>query len=377
MDKILNFVQKLLVSCYFLLRKKPVNLVYLIKNKELYKHKTYFPECGDRRKSTRKIFWEQVCNVLKYNTADYFYFPYGLDVKPKEECKKYLHYNYHNIQRDKLNFASKVNCTCILRDKMLFNIFANGIGISTPSNVLYASNGKLYDFQNKKEVFPVDLCKYAKNTLFCKLVDGECGKGIFKLEHDGTGFVLDGQKCDEKTAYQSLTRGRYLAQEVVKQHPDMALLHPQSVNSMRIVTVRSVNDGVIRVWPSILRMGTGNNIVDNTSQGGVYAGIDFDTCRLKKWGFYKPQFGLKTDRHPDSNIIFTEFTIPYLKEACEQAKYFHSMLPGMQSVGWDIAIGENGPIFIEGNDNWEINGPQICNGGLRDLYEEQFVINKK
>ncbi len=48
------------------------------------------------------------------------------------------------------------------------------------------------------------------------------------------------------------------------------------------------------------------------------------------------------------------------------------MLPGMQSVGWDIAIGENGPVFIEGNDNWEINGPQICNGGLKKLYDEQM-----
>ena len=61
----------------------------------------------------------------------------------------------------------------------------------------------------------------------------------------------------------------------------------------------------------------------------------------------------------DSGIVFSEFTIPFLSEACEQAKYFHSMLPGLQSIGWDIAIGNDGPVFIEGNDNWEINGQQI------------------
>lgn len=48
------------------------------------------------------------------------------------------------------------------------------------------------------------------------------------------------------------------------------------------------------------------------------------------------------------------------------------MLPELHSVGWDIAIGDAGPIFIEGNDNWEINGPQICNGGLRKEFNELF-----
>lgn len=372
MNRIFDFVRNLLMSCYALFRLKPTNLVFLIRHKELYKHQSYFPEFEKNRKSSRKIFWEQVRNVLKYNSPDLFYFPYGLDVKPKEECKKYLHYNYFNKHRDSLNFSSKVNCTCILRDKMLFNIFADGIGIKTPTNVMYASNGKLYDFQSKKEVSAKDLSRYGQRTLFCKLVDGECGKGIFKLEFDGVDYYIDGKKCNEEDAYRHLTSGRYLAQEVIQQHPAMSSLHPQSVNSMRIVTVKSVKDGIIRVWPSMLRMGTGKSIVDNTSQGGVYAGIDFATGKMKKWGFYKPQFGLKTDQHPDSGIAFCDFEIPFLKEVREQAIYFHSMLPDMQSVGWDIAICEDGPVFIEGNDNWEINGPQICNGGLKELYEEQM-----
>ena len=48
------------------------------------------------------------------------------------------------------------------------------------------------------------------------------------------------------------------------------------------------------------------------------------------------------------------------------------MLKDVHSIGWDIAIGANGPIFIEGNDNWEINGPQVGNGGLKKEFEEYF-----
>lgn len=371
-NRITAFFNKVLVFLINWFITKPLRIMFLYKHKELYIHASYYPENADKRKSPMRIFFEQIRYVIKYNCYDLFYFPYGCDVKSKSECEKYINYEFFNKKRDSLNFANKVNCTCILRDKILFNIFANGIGISTPKNVLYVANGKLYDFQSKQEVMVNQLAQYSENALFCKLVDGECGKGVFKLEYDNGKFYIDGVEFSADEVYRRLTSGRYLAQEVICQHPLMVSLHPQSVNSMRIVTVKSVKDGVIRVWPSILRMGTGNSVVDNTSQGGVYAGVDFDAGKMKKWGFYKPQFGLKTDHHPDSGIVFNEFVIPFLKEVQEQAIYFHSMLPEMQSVGWDIAIGENGPVFIEGNDNWEINGPQICNGGLKDLFEEQM-----
>lgn len=370
--KILFVVDKVIVCICNWFFVKPMRLLYLLRHRELYIHESYYPELANKRRSTLKIFFDQVGNVIKYNCYDLYYFPCGCDVKSINERKEYVNYQYFNEERDSINLKDKVNCACILRDKILFNVFANGIGIDTPKNVLYVANGKLYDFQNKQEILADQLKHYAENALFCKLVDGECGKGIFKLEYHEGSFLIDGKEKSADEVYQRLTSGRYLAQEVIKQHPMMASLHPQSVNSMRIVTVRSVKDRVIRVWPSILRMGTGNSVVDNTSQGGVYAGIDFNTGRMKEWGFFKPQFGLKTNQHPDSGFVFKDFEIPFLKEVQEQAIYFHSMLPGLQSVGWDIAIGENGPVFIEGNDNWEINGPQICNGGLRELFEEQM-----
>ena len=48
------------------------------------------------------------------------------------------------------------------------------------------------------------------------------------------------------------------------------------------------------------------------------------------------------------------------------------MLKDIHSIGWDIAIGKDGPVFIEGNDNWEINGPQVGNRGLKKEFEEYF-----
>lgn len=358
-------------AIYGWLVKRPHELFQLLRHKELYCGQSYFPE--KIQKPTKRIFWEQVRQILKYQTPNAFYFPYGCDVKTKHESDEYVNYWYFRDKRESLNFFNKVNCTCILRDKILFNIFANGIGIATAVNKLYSYNGQLFDYQSKRPLSMDELCE-KDQELFCKLVDGECGNGVFRLEVLHGKIIINGKPSTKEELANLFMKGRYLAQGIISQHPLMSQLHPQSINSMRLVTVRSLKDNTIHVFPSILRIGTGNSIVDNTSQGGLAVGIDLETGRLKQYGFYKPQFGLKVDRHPDSKIRFEQFVIPYFEKALEQAVYFHSMLPGMHSVGWDIAIGENGPIFIEGNDNWEINGPQICNGGLRKEFNELFYI---
>lgn len=38
-------------------------------------------------------------------------------------------------------------------------------------------------------------------------------------------------------------------------------------------------------------------------------------------------------------------------------------------IGWDIAITQDGPVIIEGNDNMDIDLPQACNerGLLLDI----------
>lgn len=350
---------------------KPKAFLRFIKDKELFRHSSYFPEYKERRKSASRVFWEQCINIAKYGNPEFFYFPYGLDVKSREECDRYLNYEPFYNKRESLNFSNKVNCTCILRDKILFNIFANGIGIATPENEFYTVNGQLFAFKTKK---PLSIDDFRENdhSLFCKLVDGECGKGVFQLRITNGQIFINEAPSTKQELEKRFGQGRYIAQTVIKQHHLMSQLHPSSINSMRLITVRGLKDGKIEVFPSILRIGTGNSIVDNTSQGGLAVGIDLKTGRLKQYGFYKPQFGLKVDSHPDSHIRFDQFFIPQFEEAIKQAVYFHSMLPNLHSVGWDIAIGENGPVFIEGNDNWEINGPQICNGGLKKEFNELF-----
>lgn len=64
--------------------------------------------------------------------------------------------------------------------------------------------------------------------------------------------------------------------------------------------------------------------------------------------------------------------MPYWKESLELANCFHEKLSDIHSIGWDIAITKDGPVFIEGNDNWEISLMQACNGGLKREFGNFF-----
>ena len=358
---------------------KPKAFVYLVSHNELYKSRSYFQE-EHPNKTTFRIFLEQCRQILKYGAPNKFYFMYGFDVKTIKEQDAYVNYSEFMKVRNRLNLASPHNSTCILRNKLYFSFIANAIGIKTPRILVYADNGVLFSELEHKIITLIDFLKgkeYTEKTLFCKSIDGECGEGIFTLRIEAKKILVNNTETSEKELQCILHNGRILIQELIVQHPEMKRLYDQSINTIRLVTVRDVKNGQIVVLPSILRVGANGNKVDNTSQGGIAIGFDLETGRLHKYGFF-PEYGLKAISHPNSGICFENFVIPNINEVVKQAKYFHSFLQDIHSIGWDVAISLEGPVFIEGNDNWEINAPQIaCNRGLRKEFETYFIVHHR
>lgn len=370
--KIFSNLTKVYRWVAFALFVRPSQVVLLFRDKNFYNHSTYYPECGRKRKSPVRAFVEQLGQILRHGKATKFYFLYGFDVKSRAEQREYVHEVPFSQRRGDLNLSLYHDYSCLLRDKMMFAIFTSGIGIRSATIVYYTVDGQLYDFGTKRRVDVSAVARRGDCRLFCKPLDGEGGGGIFIVEVKGGVLYRGGEALEPGRLLGDLTSRRYIVQEFLTQHSEMSRLHPLSINTIRLVTVRGLKDGKIHILPSILRIGVGDNEVDNTSQGGIAVGVDLATGYLKRYGFQKPKYGLKTEVHPDSGIRYTDFKIPMFDEVKRQAVYMHSLLPQIHSVGWDIAIGQEGPVFIEGNDNWEINGPQACNGGMRKEFEEYF-----
>ena len=75
--------------------------------------------------------------------------------------------------------------------------------------------------------------------------------------------------------FDELKEDNLIFQEAVKQSKETAKLHPDSLNTIRIMTL--ILDGDVKILPwYAFRMGQGNSKVDNASFGGVYCNIKED-----------------------------------------------------------------------------------------------------
>ena len=128
--------------------RRPKEYVNLLKHKELYKSESYFPELSNKKRNSRQVLIDQCRTIAKYGTPNKYYFAYGMDVKSKDEQAEYIHFDSFFRRICQLNQSPANNCCCILRNKLLFNIVARGIGIDTPNCILFSDNGRLFDFSS-------------------------------------------------------------------------------------------------------------------------------------------------------------------------------------------------------------------------------------
>lgn len=155
----------------------------------------------------------------------------------------------------------------------------------------------------------------------------------------------------------------YIFQERVRQHADLDAFYSGSVNSVRVVTCMRGSD--IEVLSAVIRFGAGDSYVDNASSGGLFVGVDLETGKLKAPArkYFKSGGGLYTS-HPDTGRSFVDFTIPFFAAVRDTAIECCRHLP-YKLVGWDIAVTDEGPVVLEGNDWPGLDLVQIAYGGYK------------
>lgn len=361
-------LRKLLVTCWRNVYNKPKNILAYCVTIHNFKKDTYFP--NKPLKGNFQIFLEQIWHIIKYGNICEDYFFYGFDVKGKSKEDYVTSYFQFMIRRNELNLNNPHNSTCILRNKFYFGILAEALGIKTPTNIAIYRNNILFDLKKKiSTTVEAFLLSVPDLDIFAKPLDGECGGGVFHIYAKNGNFIGGGEITSIEKIIEVIRNKTYLLQWKFTQHPKISEIYPQSVNTIRLMTVKSKNE--IHVFSAVLRIGANGIEVDNYSKGGIIVEINKDSGKLEKWGMQKQGFGTRSECHPNTLFKYEGFTIPFWKEAVKQAKSFHAMLSDIHSIGWDIAISETGPVFIEGNDNWEIPLAQM-NRGVKKLYDRYF-----
>lgn len=155
-----------------------------------------------------------------------------------------------------------------------------------------------------------------------------------------------------------------IVEELIIQDERMAALHPESVNTVRITSIR-LDDRTVIFHPN-LRVGFGDSVVDNAGSGGILAPVDSETGRVIVAGDRKGRFYTS---HPETGVQLEGFEIPCWQEAIETVCKLAQVIPSNRYTGWDLALSKSGWVLVEANARGQWGGQLILQRGFRDEIE--------
>ena len=215
-----------------------------------------------------------------------------------------------------------------------------------------------------------------------KRVVGSGGQGFlsFLVRRDADTIQLEHPLTRARISMADLLRmlqqeqTGYLIEHYLVQHPALARLNPDSVNTLRIWATREA--GQLRVVGSFLRVGRRHVLVDNTAAGGLICTVDEQNGRLLELSsgdLWRKVYA----QHPDTGINVTGLEVPFFHEAETLACQALACFPDMAIAGLDIAITEQGPSVIEINlDNPAQIGSACFDKPGRRLFPSFFATRK-
>ena len=243
-------------------------------------------KCGQNKVKT---FFDMCWCGARYGAGYYDYVMFGF-------------YNMNGRQRDTyltrvrnkkvIDHMNDLSYSDEFDDKLRFNQrFAKYLGRKT-LNGETATLAEFTDFITGQE------------AIFAKINHGDCGRGVNKLyvkDYESPAVMLDYIRRNQLV----------VLEQVLPQHPDMARLHPSSVNTMRILT--DLVDGEVHVAYISVKMGRGDGYCDNSGQGGVLCRVDPETGKIISPA--TDDYFNVYDRHPDTGVEFVGYQLPMVPEA--------------------------------------------------------------
>jgi putative polysaccharide biosynthesis protein len=330
---------------------------------------TYYSEC--ELKSRTRIFLEQLWYILKTGEVFKDYCAFGFDKKSKNDFKNYVPWLVFTNARNRKNKLPSTptydsyNYICMLRDKFVFEAFCKRVGINTPTNIGMINNGFFHIIKEQKLIRLNNIIHLEMDAFLKRNVSygGGMKNNLMPLRIEKGVIYLNDTLIEIDDLINLICSDCWVVQERIKnQHDALSKFHPSSINTIRIITVKT--DSKIDVLFSKLRIGVSGNYADNTSSGGV--AVDIFNGKMTKWGFYRSGLGTKTDKHPDTMVVFENYEIPFWDEIIDSVKNAHRLFYGLHSIGWDVCLTDNGIMLIEGNDNWDTIAAQSFKGNKKE-----------
>jgi hypothetical protein len=303
----------------------------------------------------RLMFWE-----LKYKGGFSNFFMLNLHKRGSKFIQIIGNKEFRRIH-DKLNPSYYRS---LLEDKYIFDRFMKSYNFPLAQMRGIIMNNSIF-WLNEKGTEPLEAIINYELDCYCKMLTKWGGQDVHKLEINDRNVTIDNKLSDIPGLKKMVSNAIFVLQTTICQHPEMNRINSSCVNTVRAITIH--NGEYATNFINYLRLGVGNSIVDNISHGGLGCGIRedgtiFDTA-MDKFGFT----GWIT-HHPDSNVEFKGFKIPFYNEALKLVVNMHQCFHCFFIIGWDIAITESGPVIIEANPVGGLLYEQTLYGGFRQQF---------
>ncbi len=303
-------------------------------------------KCAQNEKNTIFLILDMLkCSII-YGTSFIDYFNFRFYQKSNVERSKYatmaVMYRFHK----KINDQSKIH---LVDNKLEF--------------AKHFSKYKMKTFCFGKDdinLFSEFVKERANKIIVIKDIDSTAGKGVSfsKVTFSELGDVnID--LVDYKDWFHSMFSNSNLLyiEDYLTQHHKLNSISPSGLNTVRVITLLA--EDKVHILGAAFRISVDSKL-DNFSAGNLAADIEIDTGRILHGGIRKLSACDSYHKtHPITGAKIKDEIIPFWNEVIDLVRNAARIIPEVRSIGWDVAILENGPILIEGNSKWNKDTWQI------------------
>lgn len=159
--------------------------------------------------------------------------------------------------------------------------------------------------------------------------------------------VLTNSSPELKKFFSEHKNEKYILEEFITQHQDMAALNPTSVNTIRIMTARKGEH--VHIIGAALRCGGANAVVDNFHHGGIAFPLDVSTGIVRAPGKNLADLHTQHFRSPATGQIVVGFQVPHWDQVIQTVTNASHIFNELGYIAWDVAITPTGVDIVEVN----------------------------
>jgi len=260
-------------------------------------------------------------------------------------------------------------------DKLVAYLIFAGLGAPHP---------KVLAVHHPTRTYPTRLLRTAGETeaylrseapypLFAKPADGGLAWSAYLLRGYDPGTdrleLGDGRSIPVVEFVPDCTRwpAGMIFQELIVPHPAVVALCGPRVATMRIYVLNG--PGGAGVHRAVIRLPVGRNMYDNFkggASGNLLAALDDDGRIVRVIGRTGDRLG-EIDRHPDTGQPLVGWQVPDWDSAVSVCLATAAAFPGLRVQAWDVAAGDDGPLFVEMNTHGDLDLIQLAHrAGIAD-----------